>query len=184
MSRERTQRSPLVLSRGKRAWVWDLDGNRYVDWYPGLTTVSLGYAHPYITECVHAQLERALIFIFPPSSNMRRPRHSCGISPKVRVWSNVQKMAVPSMTSLFVWREDILGVVMLRNVTNHSFEEIDSYERGYMTNNDKIHIRYQRSFRLSRCCSDTSRYLCAVTGGTRWCLLDIARRGDRTFRTK
>lgn len=57
--------SPRVLSHGQGAWVWDLDGNRYVDWFPGLTTVSLGHAFPAVTARVNAQLERGVSFQLP-----------------------------------------------------------------------------------------------------------------------
>ena len=38
--------SPLFLERGAGAWVWDVDGNRYVDLIQGLLPNILGYAHP------------------------------------------------------------------------------------------------------------------------------------------
>ncbi len=38
--------SPIFLDRGAGAWVWDVDGNKYVDLIQGLLPNILGYAHP------------------------------------------------------------------------------------------------------------------------------------------
>ncbi|HEX6288646.1 MAG TPA: glutamate-1-semialdehyde 2,1-aminomutase [Herpetosiphonaceae bacterium] len=57
--------SPRMLSHGKGAWVWDIDGNRYVDWFTGLTTVSLGHAYPTVIERVAAQLAQGQNFQLP-----------------------------------------------------------------------------------------------------------------------
>jgi len=48
--------SPLFLEHGAGAWVWDVDGNRYVDLIQGLLPNILGYAHPDVDR---AAFERA-----------------------------------------------------------------------------------------------------------------------------
>ena len=37
--------SPAAISHGKGAYVWDIDGNMYLDCSMGLTSVSLGHAY-------------------------------------------------------------------------------------------------------------------------------------------
>lgn len=59
------EHSPRVLSHGSGAWVWDVDGNRYVDWFTGLTTVSLGHAYQPVIDRVCAQLARGHNFQLP-----------------------------------------------------------------------------------------------------------------------
>ena len=46
----------LVLARGEGAWVWDEDGNRYLDLLGGIAVNSLGHGHPALVEAVTAQL--------------------------------------------------------------------------------------------------------------------------------
>jgi acetylornithine aminotransferase len=51
--------SPLaVLSHGKGARVWDVDGNEYLDFLGGIAVNALGHAHPVFTRAVSAQAER------------------------------------------------------------------------------------------------------------------------------
>jgi acetylornithine aminotransferase len=45
-----------VLVRGEGAYVWDVDGNRYLDLLGGLAVNALGHAHPAILEAVGTQL--------------------------------------------------------------------------------------------------------------------------------
>jgi len=48
-------RYPLALHRGKGCYVYDLDGNRYLDLISGIGVNSLGYAHPRITKVIRQQ---------------------------------------------------------------------------------------------------------------------------------
>ncbi len=48
-------RYPLALRRGKGCYVYDLDGNRYLDLISGIGVNSLGYAHPRITKIIRQQ---------------------------------------------------------------------------------------------------------------------------------
>src|SRR5229473_2193756 len=48
-------RYPLVLSRGKGAYVYDLDGRRYLDFIAGIGVNALGHAHPRILKLIRQQ---------------------------------------------------------------------------------------------------------------------------------
>lgn len=48
-------RYPLVLRKGKGCWLWDLDGNRYLDLISGIGVNSLGHAHPRIMRVMREQ---------------------------------------------------------------------------------------------------------------------------------
>ncbi len=48
-------RYPLALHRGKGSYVYDLKGNRYLDFISGIGVNSLGYAHPRITKVIRQQ---------------------------------------------------------------------------------------------------------------------------------
>ncbi|MEU6120434.1 glutamate-1-semialdehyde 2,1-aminomutase [Streptomyces sp. NPDC047123] len=54
-----------VISHGRGAHVWDVDGNRYIEYGSGLRSVSLGHAHPGVLEAVRHQLDRGSNFVRP-----------------------------------------------------------------------------------------------------------------------
>ncbi|MCE3553467.1 glutamate-1-semialdehyde 2,1-aminomutase [Pseudonocardia sp. RS11V-5] len=54
-----------VISRGRGAHVWDVDGNFYVEYGSGLRSVVLGHAHPRVLDAVRAQLELGSNFVRP-----------------------------------------------------------------------------------------------------------------------
>ncbi|MCU0681424.1 MAG: amino acid adenylation domain-containing protein [Polyangiaceae bacterium] len=48
---------PLVVARSEGAYIWDADGNRYVDVTCGFGANFLGHRPPYVVKAVHEQLE-------------------------------------------------------------------------------------------------------------------------------
>jgi acetylornithine/N-succinyldiaminopimelate aminotransferase len=48
-------RYPLLLERGRGCYVYDSEGNRYLDLISGIGVNSLGYAHPRITKLIRQQ---------------------------------------------------------------------------------------------------------------------------------
>ena len=49
---------PLVISHAKNQYVWDADGNQYLDFFGGIVTVSVGHCNDDVNQKVHAQLDR------------------------------------------------------------------------------------------------------------------------------
>jgi glutamate-1-semialdehyde 2,1-aminomutase len=60
-----SQLSPHSIVRGKGARIWDVDGNEFVDWGMGLTSVILGHAYEPILEVIRKELENGVNFIRP-----------------------------------------------------------------------------------------------------------------------
>jgi ornithine--oxo-acid transaminase len=48
---------PVVLERGEGVWVWDVDGNRYLDMLSAYSALNQGHRHPAIIEAAHRQLD-------------------------------------------------------------------------------------------------------------------------------
>jgi ornithine--oxo-acid transaminase len=48
----------VVLSRGEGVWVWDIEGNRYLDCLAGYSAVNQGHCHPKIRDALIAQASR------------------------------------------------------------------------------------------------------------------------------
>ena len=53
---------PLYLERGQGPYVWDVDGNRYVDYALGYGPLILGHAPVVVRDAIAPQLERGLTF--------------------------------------------------------------------------------------------------------------------------
>lgn len=49
---------PLVLTHGKGPWLWDSEGNRYLDGNSSIWTNIHGHAHPVISAAIRDQLEK------------------------------------------------------------------------------------------------------------------------------
>jgi len=45
-------RLPVAFERGEGAWLWDTDGNKYLDALAGVAVCSLGHAHPAVTKAI------------------------------------------------------------------------------------------------------------------------------------
>ncbi len=52
---------PVVLTKGQGAWVWDVDGNKYLDMMSAYSAVSHGHCHPRIRQALVEQAERLTI---------------------------------------------------------------------------------------------------------------------------
>jgi ornithine--oxo-acid transaminase len=46
---------PVVLSRAKGVWVWDVDGKKYLDMMSAYSAVSHGHSHPELLKVLHKQ---------------------------------------------------------------------------------------------------------------------------------
>lgn len=53
-------RLPMALVKGTGSWVWDSEGNKYLDFVTGLAVTSLGHANPEITEVIKEQAGQML----------------------------------------------------------------------------------------------------------------------------
>jgi len=48
---------PVVIDRGEGVWVWDVDGNRYLDMLAAYSALNQGHRHPAIIAAAKAQLD-------------------------------------------------------------------------------------------------------------------------------
>ncbi|MBK7397558.1 MAG: aspartate aminotransferase family protein [Myxococcales bacterium] len=49
---------PIALAEGKGFWLTDCDGKRYLDFFGGILTVSVGHANERVNAAIHAQVDR------------------------------------------------------------------------------------------------------------------------------
>lgn len=50
-------KEPLVIARAKDQYVWDADGNQYLDFFGGIVTVGVGHCNDQVNAKVHRQID-------------------------------------------------------------------------------------------------------------------------------
>jgi glutamate-1-semialdehyde 2,1-aminomutase len=58
-------RSPIFIERGEGPYIWDVDGNRYVDWVSSWGPLILGHADPLVVEAVRQAADRGTSYGAP-----------------------------------------------------------------------------------------------------------------------
>ncbi|MFO7821407.1 MAG: aspartate aminotransferase family protein [Lentisphaeria bacterium] len=65
--------SEAVIDRGAMSWLWDADGNRFLDFTSGISVCNLGHCHPRVTEAIQRQAAR-LVHVSNLFVNANQPR--------------------------------------------------------------------------------------------------------------
>src|SRR5258708_16505981 len=69
--------TPLFIARGKGATIWDVDGNRYVDYLASWGPLIAGHAHPGVVAAIHEAPNRGTSFgANPRRTGARRARQA------------------------------------------------------------------------------------------------------------
>ena len=74
---------PLAMERGEGCYLWDVDGNRYVDCANHHTAQILGHNHPAVVEAVQKQIERGIALGAPTGVETEIAREMCHRVPSV-----------------------------------------------------------------------------------------------------
>ena len=53
-----TRSYPFVMAHGKGSEVWDVDGNRFIDFNAGIAVTATGHAHPTVVKAIQEQAEK------------------------------------------------------------------------------------------------------------------------------
>jgi 4-aminobutyrate aminotransferase-like enzyme len=51
-------KEPLVVTKAKNQYVWDIDGNQYLDFFGGIVTISVGHCNDTVNKKVHEQIDK------------------------------------------------------------------------------------------------------------------------------
>lgn len=51
---------PFAMDHGKGSWLWDVDGNRFLDFMAGIAVNSTGHSHPEVVKAIQEQAEKFL----------------------------------------------------------------------------------------------------------------------------
>ena len=64
---------PLPLERGEGMYVWDVEGRKYLDFFGGILTTSVGHNRPEVTQAAREQTEKLIHSSTLPTAS-RQPR--------------------------------------------------------------------------------------------------------------
>ncbi len=54
------KRTPLCLAKGKGSFAWDIEGNEYLDFFPGWAVSGTGHCHPRVASAVAKQAKKLM----------------------------------------------------------------------------------------------------------------------------
>jgi 4-aminobutyrate aminotransferase len=76
-------KDPLVVTRAKDQYVWDADGNQYLDFFGGIVTVSVGHCNEKVNAKVHRQLDtlQHVSTVFANEPQAALAKRIAGITP-------------------------------------------------------------------------------------------------------
>jgi glutamate-1-semialdehyde aminotransferase len=62
--------SPVFAARADGGHIWDVDGNKFIDWPMALGPLLLGHNHPAVTEAITQQLQNGIAFSLPTEAEL------------------------------------------------------------------------------------------------------------------
>src|SRR5216683_2520826 len=94
--------NPLVADRGQMQYLWDLEGRRYLDFFGGILTVSVGHCNPKVTAKIKAQVDRL--------------QHTSTLYPNEQIVALAEKLAQITPGKLFGECHDLFIGIERRGV--------------------------------------------------------------------
>jgi glutamate-1-semialdehyde 2,1-aminomutase len=91
---------PLFLQRGEGACVWDVDGQRYIEYVGSWGPLLFGHAHPRIVEAVRQTAERGTSFGAPAEAEVLLAERICEMVPSVDVVRLVNSGTEATMSAI------------------------------------------------------------------------------------
>jgi 4-aminobutyrate aminotransferase len=83
-------KEPLVVTKAKDQYVWDIDGNQYLDFFGGIVTISVGHCNDTVNKKVHAQIDKlqhvSTVFANEPQAALAQ--RIAGITPGGKLTKN------------------------------------------------------------------------------------------------
>lgn len=113
---------PMPLDHGDGMYVWDVDGQKYLDFFAGILTTSVGHNHPTVTQRVQEQAAKLLhsSTLYPNENHVRLAEKLAELTP-----GNLQ-------TSYFTnsgTEADETAVMLAKCYTGH--QEVIALRHGY-----------------------------------------------------
>ncbi len=92
--------TPPFIARGQGAHIWDVDGNRYIDYVCSWGPLILGHRHPAILEAIERALERGTSFGMPTEGEIELAEAICRAVPSIEMVRLVNSGTEATMSAL------------------------------------------------------------------------------------
>ncbi len=96
--------TPFFVARGEGCFLWDVDGNRYVDFVCSWGALILGHAHPEVVAAVKAAIERGTTYGAPTELEVRLAEQIQSAFPMMEMLRLVNSGTEATMSALRVAR--------------------------------------------------------------------------------
>lgn len=158
------KKTPLFLEKGSGCFVYDIDGNKYIDLISGLLSVSLGYNIKEINKKIQRQLTKGITLSLPsllendlakkiineiPSAEMVRfaKNGSDVTSAAIRLSRMITGRKIILTCGYHGWHEWYIGKTtmnagipeeMFANTKTFKFNDINSFKKVFLKNRSKV----------------------------------------------
>ena len=158
------KKTPLFLEKGSGCFVYDIDGNKYIDLISGLLSVSLGYNIKEINKKIQRQLTKGITLSLPsllendlakkiineiPSAEMVRfaKNGSDVTSAAIRLSRMITGKKIILTCGYHGWHEWYIGKTtmnagipeeMFANTKTFKFNDINSFKKVFLKNRSKV----------------------------------------------
>ncbi len=104
---------PPFLTRGEGSYVWDADGNKYIDYVGSWGPLILGHSHPKVVEAIQKQAAIATSFGAPTEHEIELAELICELVPSIEMVRMVSSGTEATMSAIrlargFTGREKIV----------------------------------------------------------------------------
>jgi 4-aminobutyrate aminotransferase len=75
--------TPLVIDRAKDQFLWDIDGRKYLDFFAGIVSISVGHSNEAVTRKIHEQVDKLIhcSTVFATEPQLALAKRIADISP-------------------------------------------------------------------------------------------------------
>ncbi|KOO04572.1 4-aminobutyrate--2-oxoglutarate transaminase [Vibrio nereis] len=152
---------PLYVEKAENALVWDIEGNRYIDFAAGIAVTNTGHSNPRITEAVKAQLDNfshTCAMVTPYASFVKLAEKLTKVAPgeseKKAVFLTTGAEAVENAVKVARAHTGRSGVIAFKggfhgrtNMTMGLTGKIAPYKTGFGPfPNDIFHVPYPNAY--------------------------------------
>lgn len=91
---------PIFFTKGEGAYLWDADGNKYIDYVASWGPMILGHAHPKVLAAVQETIQNGLSFGAPTELETRMADKVCQIMPSMEMIRMVNSGTEATMSAI------------------------------------------------------------------------------------
>ena len=91
---------PIYFERGEGAYLYDVDGNSYIDYVGSWGPMILGHSNPFIVDAVRAELDKGLGFGAPTEIETSLAKKICQLMPSIELVRMVSSGTEATMSAI------------------------------------------------------------------------------------